>query len=147
MTTYNSRDVQLSEHPLLLETVVGILTNCKSKPTKPWLHEIDQQTFADMIFNKAMTAIVDETFFVAYLPTEVAGMGGWYLQEIVFFRIPGAPKGDTGNIMRFLEDEAKALMCKGIIAGTGLQLDDSKLAALYQSHGYSPLSYDHFKPI
>lgn len=144
---YTSRDVQLREHPLLRETALGILTNCKSKPTKSWLHEINFPEFADLVLNKAQTAIIDETFFVSYLDTEVPGLTGRYLQELVFFRIPGKRKGHPDVILHFLDDEAKALMCKGVIAGTGLYHKDGELAALYQSHGYSPMSYDHFKPI
>lgn len=92
------------------------------------------------------TFIVAETFLVSYVVTPVWSMGGApVIYELMIARLYDNG-GELSQVLDFLNQEARTFQCVGVIAGTGFRPDDRGLALAYQAAGFTPLSWEHFKP-
>lgn len=94
------------------------------------------------------TFVVDETYLVAYTV-----VGPWSLdlglqvvQELLIARIYDGG-GTFDGVMDFLESEAKLFQCIGVVVGSALTRDDRAFAKVLSAHGFTPLSWEHFKPV
>jgi hypothetical protein len=94
------------------------------------------------------TFVVDETYLVAYTMVEPwsFGPGAAVVQELLIARLYDGG-GTFDGVVDFLNAEAKLFQCVGVIVGTALTRDDRALAKALVAHGFTPLSWEHFKPV
>ena len=93
------------------------------------------------------TYIVDETFIVSYV---IVGpwsfeAGAQVVQELLIARLYDTG-GELGSVLDFLNEESKKFACVGTIVGSGLTRDDRAFAKALLAHGFTPQSWEHFKP-
>lgn len=94
------------------------------------------------------TYIVDETYIVSYVMVSPWSFrpGAQVVQELLIGRLYDNG-GDFSNVLDFLTQEARTFQCVGVIVGSGLTKDDRAFARVLSAHGFTPLSWEHFKPL
>lgn len=109
---------------------------------------LDQDIAINFLFDGpgVHTYIVDDTYLVAYTIVGPWSMGNRpVVQELLIARLYDGP-GEFTHTLDFLMQEARTFQCIGVIVGTGLTKDDRVLARVLSAHGFTPLSWEHFKP-
>lgn len=90
--------------------------------------------------------IIDDTYLVSYVITPPWPFAGaTVVQELLIVKLYDNG-GEFNNVLDFLTQEAKTFQCVGVVVGTGLRARDQGMAAALQAHGFTPLSWEHFKP-
>lgn len=92
------------------------------------------------------TYVVDETYLVSYVIVPPWSMKGQVVQELMIARLYDNG-GEFSNVIEFLQQEARTFQCIGVIVGSGLTKDDRAMAKVLSAHGFTPLSWEHFKPV
>lgn len=121
----------------------------KLKASTKGIHKLfDQDSAVNYLFDGpgVKSFIVDETYLVSYTFTEPwATTGQPVVYELVMARLYDNG-GSFAHVLDFLMQEARTFMCAGVIVGTALTKDDRPLARVLSAAGFTPLSWEHFKP-
>lgn len=110
---------------------------------KEWHQHIDIDKAVDFLFEKnAENTFVVDGYLVSYVVDELWHSKGRYIIELCYAKL--YPGGSLESVKEFLQHEATVFGCTGVIVGTGLSDDDTRLSEKFRELGFTPYGSSHF---